>query len=297
MNEAGRRRIEYIDGLRAIAVLGVLFYHAHASFRIAGHIHTYSLPDALIDEGRHGVDLFFVISGFCLSYPVLNRLAAGKDAAFSTPLFFAKRLFRIVPPYWSAALFFVLLGAAMALIGQPLPDAMQAHTWPDLLGQFFFLDRDERFSNGSFWTLAVEARWYLLFPLIITLWIQWRRLFWLVAATCFLLYHLTTAKALDFALLPAFMLGIVAADIAYSPRTVCTSGPCSVAFGCCVRICIRPRASGRCVLLAIRFLPVPRCCGRSTLATVDAILARPHVYRSRFVQRLPLPRARRADGH
>ena len=91
-NQTGPQRIEYIDGLRAIAVLGVLFYHAHASFRLAGFDHTYTLPGVLLDEGRHGVDLFFVISGFCLSFPVLSRLAAGKDTAFSAPLFFAKRL-------------------------------------------------------------------------------------------------------------------------------------------------------------------------------------------------------------
>ena len=59
----------------------------------------------------------------------------------------------------------------------------------------------------------MEARWYVLFPLILTLWIRWRRAFWLVGAACFLLYHFTRVTAVDLAILPAFMLGIVAANI------------------------------------------------------------------------------------
>ena len=99
------RRIAYIDGLRAVAVLGVLLYHAHPSFQIVGYSHFSTLLGRVLAEGQHGVELFFVISGFCLSFPVLSRLANGEDPVFSTPGFFAKRLVRIVPPYWVAALF------------------------------------------------------------------------------------------------------------------------------------------------------------------------------------------------
>src|SRR5581483_12159461 len=82
-------RVRHIDGLRALAVLSVLIYHGTTRTPVG----------RWFVEGRHGVDLFFVISGFCLSHPVLTRLASQGSAAFDNPLFFAKRIARIVPPY------------------------------------------------------------------------------------------------------------------------------------------------------------------------------------------------------
>jgi peptidoglycan/LPS O-acetylase OafA/YrhL len=203
-------RIKHIDGLRALAVVSVLLYHS-----------TRSLPNASwFFEGRHGVDLFFVISGFCLSYPILNSIATAGIAAFDVPSFFAKRVVRIVPPYYAAIIAFVALTVVLLALRIPLPDTMRAISPPDILKQFLFLDYNANFSNSSFWTLAVEARWYILFPFVLWLWINKRKAFWLVAALSFSLYHFTRiggtdffSAGIDFATLPAFMFGIFAADL------------------------------------------------------------------------------------
>src|SRR5271163_4433651 len=89
-----------IDGLRAVAVLGVIAYHANF------------LPGSV---GARGVDLFFVISGLCLSLPVLRR--AGD---FQRTRFWINRCWRIVPPYWAALALFALL----SLTAFGLPSAL-----------------------------------------------------------------------------------------------------------------------------------------------------------------------------
>lgn len=200
-------RIGHIDGLRALAVLGVVFYHTT--------VHMPGLRRFMV-EGRHGVDLFFVISGFCLSYPTLRAIARGQPAAFDLRHFFAKRALRIAPPYWIAVTFFAALALALRWSHAAIPRSMLATTPADIVKQIFFLDYNLNFSNGSFWTLAVECRWYLLFPILLALWIRNRRAFWLVAAASYAAYHYTRLHVIDFATLPAFMAGIFAADLCIS---------------------------------------------------------------------------------
>jgi peptidoglycan/LPS O-acetylase OafA/YrhL len=65
--------------------------------------------------------------------------------------------------------------------------------------------------NASLWTLPIEFRWYLAFPIVLWLWTRSRRAFFLVAVTSTAAY-LTNVATPGLFVLPAFMLGIVAAD-------------------------------------------------------------------------------------
>jgi len=193
-------RIPYIDGLRAVAVLLVVAHHAM--------LHSPALPRPIpflslahvILEGAHGVDLFFVLSGFCLSYPVLYRVRREGTAAFDVPRYFAKRIVRIVPPYYAAIALLVLAsyGSVSAI---------------DVVKQMFFFDWRTNFLNGSFWTLCVEFRWYFLFPIALALWIRSPRVFIGAAFVSVLAYQFTRLHAPDVGTLLPFMLGIVAADL------------------------------------------------------------------------------------
>lgn len=192
------KRIAYIDGLRAVAVLSVVIEHT-ASYRLNAHV----FPGFIFRTGMHGVDLFFVISGFCLSYPVLVGLRRSGGAVFDVARFAAHRLIRIVPPYYIA----IVLLAGAALASGKLVSALI------VVKEMLFLDRGDDFQtlNSSFWTLPVEFRWYALFPLMLLLWVRAPRAFWLVAAIA-TLSGATRAWSVDVLILPAFMLGIVAAD-------------------------------------------------------------------------------------
>jgi peptidoglycan/LPS O-acetylase OafA/YrhL len=199
----GVRRLQYIDGLRAIAVLCVVATHVGLSTSDGG--------TWLSNQGGHGVELFFVISGFCLSYPTLERLRRTGTTAFDVALFAARRIVRIIPPYYAAIALFVAFGAALRHAGASLPFSMGETHASDIVKQVLFIDKGVGFVNASFWTLPIEFRWYFAFPIVLWLWTRSHRAFLCVAAASTAAY-LTNAASPDLFVLAAFMLGIVAAD-------------------------------------------------------------------------------------
>jgi len=188
-------RVRYLDGLRAVAVLGVVAHHVVKY----GHPAVGNLLERILLQGHHGVELFFVISGFCLSLPVLSRLQGSGSARFDVAAFGAKRLVRILPPFYAAIAVYVLLGSGHVSLH-------------DVMLQSLFIDKGTQLLNPSFWTLPVEFRWYLMFPLLLVLWVRNARGFLCLLVAAFVLAQ-TRALSTDIAALPAFMLGIVAADI------------------------------------------------------------------------------------
>jgi peptidoglycan/LPS O-acetylase OafA/YrhL len=145
-------RFEFIDGLRGLAISMVLLRHYY--------VDTYSpaLPRWLdcLGLGYLGVHLFLLLSGFCVSWPYVGP----SNRAFAMGDFIKRRASRILPAYYVALLFAILLNP---------PD-----TWQDLAFQVathmtlthnFFFDAVLAL-NGPFWSLALEFQLYLLFPLM-----------------------------------------------------------------------------------------------------------------------------------
>lgn len=204
-----KTRLLPVDGLRALAVLAVVACHA-AKYTMDYH------RDALFHplfEGAHGLDLFFVISGFCLSYPTIKHLSETGQFRLDIVGFFARRIVRIFPGYWMA--FGLISAGAIALLraGYQLP-------WPTVklptlaygIQQLFLWDHGNELC-GSFWTLALEFRWYLAFPLILWLWARSPIVFMITGALSWVTYWYSYLLPIDFGTLPAFMLGIVAANM------------------------------------------------------------------------------------
>jgi len=188
----GRRndRIAFIDGLRGLAVLMVAISHAWMQhpphpFQIVWHHNKMQLtqPGTVLDmiagRGYQGVSLFLVLSGFCLSYPILTRRASGVERWFVASQFFARRCLRILPPYYAAL---ALSAASVRLFARqhwpPLP-AMGTTTLsvPDLLAHIMLVHNlilsFEYSINSPFWSLALEWQWYWIFPLILVCCIRW----------------------------------------------------------------------------------------------------------------------------
>jgi peptidoglycan/LPS O-acetylase OafA/YrhL len=204
-------RLAYVDGLRAVAVLGVVVHHA-ATYQV--NFTGEGLVNQILRQGCHGVELFFVISGFCLSYPLLAKLRERGVATFDIATFAARRLVRIAPPYYVAllSLFVVAVILEHAHVVCSIAIAPGSTSLTELMRQAAFLDYDTKFVNTSFWSLPVELRWYVMFPIALWLWVRSPRAFGVVALAA-LLASLTRAGSLDLLVLPAFMLGIVAAQI------------------------------------------------------------------------------------
>lgn len=207
-----RERLEFVDGLRAVAVLSVLAFHAAAHDGALVAASPKFLAD-ILRQGCHGVDLFFVLSGFCLSYPWIHAAARGAAPDFETAKFAARRMVRIVPPYYAAIALLLLFVAVYHAIGWRLPIGMPQTGFSagDILRQALFFDWNVRLLNDVFWTLAVEFRWYFVFPVALWLWLRSPRAFAAAGVAVFCVTATTRAGSMDLAVLPTFMLGIVAA--------------------------------------------------------------------------------------
>lgn len=152
-----------VDGLRAVAVLAVVIYHA--------------APGAL-PGGFVGVDVFFVISGFLISGIILRALAQGR---FSLADFYARRVRRIFP-----ALTVVL--ASVWIFGwlMLLPEEYRQLGKHIAAGAGFALNLVQFAQSGRYfgaieseplihlWSLGVEEQFYLLWPLVLLALWRWR---------------------------------------------------------------------------------------------------------------------------
>ena len=163
-----------IDGLRAVAVLPVILFHAGFETFRGGYV---------------GVDVFFVISGYLITSILINDLERG---GFSIFRFYERRARRILP-----ALFTVIVACIPPAFLWMTPAQMQDFTQSIVAVVFFasnilFWREEGYFAAASelkpllhTWSLAVEEQYYLIFPLLLL--IVWplgrRRAFWILAGT------------------------------------------------------------------------------------------------------------------
>jgi peptidoglycan/LPS O-acetylase OafA/YrhL len=153
----GIRYIPAIDGLRAIAVIGVLLYHLGFSW---------------IPGGFLGVDLFFVISGYVITRLLLDSIA--RSGGLDLRGFYAGRIRRLLPP-----LLFMLIITAI-FIGVWAPDSMKRFlidtpfAITGLMNWWLVFKQQDYFESFGrppllqhTWSLGVEAQYYLFWPLIL----------------------------------------------------------------------------------------------------------------------------------
>lgn len=205
-------RVPYLDGLRALAILLVVTFHTieYQPWLAAHHQWFWAF---VLSQG-HGVQLFFVLSGFCLAYPTLAKLQKTGGLNFDVARFTARRIVRILPSYWIAIA--VLLPAMFLLVhfGIEPGGGMPSHLGAlKLLEQVFLFNLRPEWLNGSFWTLPIEVHWYFVCPILLWVWTRSPRAFACIALLCWFAAATTRFQAPDVKFLPAFMLGIAAADI------------------------------------------------------------------------------------
>ena len=152
------KHFDPLDGLRGIAILMVVAHHAFYTNPASPLVVTHAFH-GLTRAGWIGVPLFFVLSGFLISYPFFCRRQT--DPGFwNLKGYAARRLGKIVPPFYLSivifATYYFLRSHDPAYWGVALKWA---------LGLSNFIQPSLEF-NGSYWSLIVEAHFYVLLPLL-----------------------------------------------------------------------------------------------------------------------------------
>lgn len=180
---SGQARLGALDSLRGLAAYVVLLGHTLSVCEWQANFSRIPFLNNLFD-GRSAVSLFFVLSGFVLTFAHLNH----PDKPFSLVPFYARRFTRIWLPWFT---FFLISLLAKKWLRSPWPESAfsegkwQSSTWrgetllPDILRQMVFQLHDAgKMLLLQDWSLGVELRASLLIPLFLIL-ARWN---WLVLA-------------------------------------------------------------------------------------------------------------------
>lgn len=159
-----------IDGLRAIAVLSVVIFHAFPRYLRGGFI---------------GVDIFFVISGFLISTIIMGSLERN---SFSFVEFYSRRIKRIFPALILVLIASFVFGWFALLAGEYKQLGKHIAGGASFISNFLFWNESGYFDNAAetkpllhLWSLGIEEQFYIVWPLL--LWLAWKKRFNLLTIT------------------------------------------------------------------------------------------------------------------
>ncbi|HVX83177.1 MAG TPA: acyltransferase [Phycisphaerae bacterium] len=165
-------RLDFLDGLRALAAIHVIFLHAGMTVWDTGSNRLAPwFFDALLHwfgNAHYAVVAFITLSGFCLTLPLVRDDGLRPLRSLD---FFKKRCKRILPPYWLALVLSALLG--LTLLSQKTQTVwdisipVTAKAFLTHVALIHNVTRNDSTINYPLWTIAVEWQIYLCFPLIV----------------------------------------------------------------------------------------------------------------------------------
>ncbi len=183
--------LPHVNGLRALAILGVLVYHLRASYCPAGYF---------------GVDLFLVISGFLLFRSLLKP---GVEQQFHYGSYLLKKAWRIIPSWFVVTL--VVCTVSMYLLAPSrVGDILKTARYSALFHADYYIDRSGDYFNVfsqqnpllHYWYLSITQQIYIIAPLLVIPLARWcsRRaaiiLLAILALLSFVYYIITTSPGL-----------------------------------------------------------------------------------------------------
>lgn len=198
---AGARHFAFLDGIRGWAAFAVFFYHLRID-RPETDLVRARVPQWLLDgavEGKHGVAVFFVLSGLVIAYSLRSHLAmeplpdpvpvpearakvaagpdrpSSEDSDFDFTNFVIRRLVRLTPPYHAAIIVTLVFALGASIEGGH--DFLPGGTPFGVIRLFTHLIyAQELFGfvnfNDVFWTLSIELQFYVAFAVLV--WAQGR---------------------------------------------------------------------------------------------------------------------------
>lgn len=154
-------RIKFLDGLRGLAILAVIFFHAFSRWNEIEPFKHSKLILGLFEYGWLGVQLFFAISGYVIYRSVLSQK--------NLLMFTISRYLRLAPSMFIAS---ILIFASSFLIPERPEGAVKLIDFipsisfinPEIISQVTNLDVDDL--EGVFWSLYIEVKFYLIVGIV-----------------------------------------------------------------------------------------------------------------------------------
>ena len=222
---SGRSVIKEIDGLRAVAIIAVLFSHFNLHLTKAmglDETFLYSQPvSRFLELCGNGVSIFFCISAFILSIPFIEQYLYNKPPV-QLKQYYLRRLTRLEVPY-------LLVLTALFIFQLLMMNESFRESLPHYISSFFYSHNivygRRSTINPVAWTLEIEVQFYLLLPLMVKVFLIkhaiGRRLLFILLIVCcgysyakfdnfFINAHLQYSI---FAYLPVFLMGFLLADL------------------------------------------------------------------------------------
>lgn len=145
-----------IDGMRTVAVLPILLFHAGVG---------------VLGGGFVGVDIFFVISGYLITAIMLHEIVEGK---FSVLQFYHRRVARIFPALFAMLVVTLLAGLLLLLPSEIKALGYSAAAASAFAANLYFWETTDYFAQAAeatvllhTWSLGVEEQFYLFYPLVL----------------------------------------------------------------------------------------------------------------------------------
>jgi peptidoglycan/LPS O-acetylase OafA/YrhL len=163
-----------LDGLRFVSFFVVFLYHGHLSifsYLKDADPQVYAVIEFICRHGNLGVNFFFVLSGFLITYLLIKEKEF--TGRIHVPNFYVRRILRIWPLYYLCVLVgFVGFAMLKKMSGQPIVENANPwyyiffganfdimHTWPE---------KPDALLLSVLWSVAVEEQFYLTWPLILS---------------------------------------------------------------------------------------------------------------------------------
>lgn len=136
-----------LDGLRGLAAIVVVLFHAQLGFAVNGYV---------------GVDVFFALSGFLITSILLTEIARHRTVRLRR--FYVRRLLRLYPALVATCLLVAVVGVVGGNVSDTIPGVgaallYVANWWQGLDRPMLFLEHT--------WTLAIEEHFYIAWPLLL----------------------------------------------------------------------------------------------------------------------------------
>lgn len=160
-----------LDGLRTVAFLSVFFYHSfHTEYEYIKNDRIYQFINSLFQNGDLGVNFFFVLSGFLITYLLIKEESV--NGKINLKKFYMRRAFRIWPLYFACVLFgFIIFPLFKQFFGSTPNETA------DPILFLFFLSNFNNIYNGLpdasilgvLWSISIEEQFYLFWPVLLLL--------------------------------------------------------------------------------------------------------------------------------